>query len=106
MKDIYVDQNFNQICTVKAYSCHILGSLKQFAANVEVWNKVLNQLRKTFAWYVLNNFSVLESHKAIMFFFIPRVTGKHFDQGCHCTVGDTKNGCVKQPTFDEFEDTL
>ena len=41
-----------------------------------------------------------------MFFFIPRVTGKHFDQGCHCTVGDTKNGCVKQPTFDEFEDTL
>ena len=48
MKDIYFYQNFNQIFTLKADSCHILGSLKQFAANAEVLNKVLNQLHKTY----------------------------------------------------------
>ena len=31
---------------------------------------------------------------------------KYFDQGCHCTVGVAKADCVKQPTFDEFKDTL
>ena len=31
---------------------------------------------------------------------------KYFDQGCHCTVGDTKGGCVKQFSFDDFEDTV
>ena len=41
-----------------------------------------------------------------MFFFIPREAGKYFNQGRHCTVGDIKGGCVKQPTFDEFEDTI
>ena len=38
-------------------------------------------------------------------FFIPRDTRKYFDQGCHCTRGDTKGGCVKQFAFDEFENT-
>ena len=41
-----------------------------------------------------------------MLFFIPRDTRNYFNQGCHCTVGDTKSGCVKQFAFDEFEDTV
>ena len=39
-------------------------------------------------------------------FFIPRNTREYFYQGCHCTVGDIKGGCVKQFAFDEFEDTV
>ena len=42
----------------------------------------------------------------MLLFFIPRDTSKCFDQGCHCTVGDAKGGCVKQFEFDEFEDTV
>ena len=39
-------------------------------------------------------------------FFIPRDTKKYFDQGCHCTGGDTKGGCVKQFALDEYEDIV
>ena len=42
----------------------------------------------------------------MLLFFIPRDTNKYFDQGCHCTVGDAKGGCMKQFEFDEFEDTV
>ena len=31
---------------------------------------------------------------------------KYFDQSYHCTVEVTKDGCVKQTTFDEFEDDV
>ena len=31
---------------------------------------------------------------------------KYFDEGCYCTVGDTKGGCVKQFSFHKFEDTM
>ena len=42
----------------------------------------------------------------MLFFFIPSDTRKYFDQGCHCAVGDTKSGCVKQFEFDVFEETM
>ena len=35
---------------------------------------------------------------------MPRDMRKYFDQGCHCTAGDTKGGCVKQIVVDELED--
>ena len=41
-----------------------------------------------------------------MLLFVPRDTRKYFNQGCHCTMGDTKGGCVKQFAFDEFENTV
>ena len=31
---------------------------------------------------------------------------KYFDQSYHCAVGVTKDGCVKQTTFDESEDNV
>ena len=31
---------------------------------------------------------------------------KYFDQGYHCTVGVTKDVCVKPPTFAKFEGTV
>ena len=49
MKDIYFYQSSNQISTIKANSRHFLGSIKQFVAKVEEFNKVLNQLHKTYS---------------------------------------------------------
>ena len=34
--------------TLKTNSCHILGSIRQFEAKVEVLNKALIQLHKTY----------------------------------------------------------
>lgn len=48
MKDIYFHQNSNQMPTLKTNSCHILGSIRQFEAKVEVLNKALIQLHKTY----------------------------------------------------------
>ena len=48
MNGVYFYQNSNQMSTLKTNSCHILGSIKQFAANVEVLNEALNQLHKTY----------------------------------------------------------
>ena len=31
---------------------------------------------------------------------------KYFDESYHCAVGVTKDGCVKQTTFDGFEDNV
>ena len=52
------------------------------------------------------NFSKYYKVIVILLFFIPKDTRKYFDQGYHCTVGVTKGGCVKLPTFHEFEDTV